>query len=758
MDIPQKIDQIIAERKKRLPETAAALERAVNAKKLIEQLDRFRNIPPEGAAGAVQSMVQANPEFAEKLQAISTQEFYEKYMSAERALRDLQRRFSRDELHISFVGRAGQGKSLILQRISGLPGSIIPSAEGGDCTGAKSVISNGPGEETRAKITFYTEQEFVGIVNKYLEKIFKTGEYSVFSLDGVIRLKDRMQELDARVDYTQVREQSLLRHLKKYVGHAEGLRKRLGSEITVPEAEIESYVAQYKSEDTACKYYDYLGVKEARIISSFPCTQCGKIVLEDTIGTGATSLGVDEAMLKTVKQDSDVIVYMMRPEPLRSRVTKEDYDMIADIAGAVTPEYAKQMLFWIVNRVEDGKGRNAGQVPEIMEQLRETDLPAARYLDVNCWKQDEVESGFLLPVLNHMSEHLAEIDNLLLNRANKYLRDLEAAYRKISSRVEGAAGASISSNERRVLGEKYIDPAIKRMTNEIRNLYHTYGERREESCARLENAANIKLKNILKRVPRDDDILPLLHDGTMDPNDALKALGEKIRIQIIDDFLDLNPTLHETVMDMKKAVVHQLAAEDAGRLGFITAETDNPEEWLDAMQDKLKDVPEYQTICGTLRPLREFDLRMENFLIYKVRSCLDPIDWSCSRPPAIKELEDNPHKKPDDTRLVKEFQAIFRHILQSVHDAVREELGNYYVFPNEALFAVVRDFYDRIVKSGNRSGDVQREWRYLYEDMLPVIWPQEYHGFRKNQDAQKEWGDFTANIRACAGGSYFLIQ
>lgn len=431
----------------------------------------------EDKEGAVKdengTMMQANPAFAEKLESISTKDFYEKYMRTEQLLKDIRRRFERDEVHISFVGRAGQGKSLVLQKISGLPGSIIPSADGSDCTGAKSVISNSPGEETKAKITFYSDQEFVAIINKYLETIFKTSAYNIFSMDGIASLAQAFPGLKEKVPYTQVVEASLLDHLEKYIGHTEELRGLLGRCVVVPEAEIESYVAQYKCDDISQKYYKYLGVKEAKIIASFPCAQCGKIVLEDTIGIGATSLGVEDAMLETVKQDSDAIIYMLRPDPCRPRLTKDDYTTISRISEAVSPEYAKQMLFWVINRVEEGKGQNDAQIPEIMAQLKKQDLPVARYLNVNCWKQEDVENGILLPVLNQMSEHLAEIDELLLMRVNAQLQELEYAYRKISNQIEGSLGASINPNER-------IAPTTKLMTNEVRKLYRAYGAQCEE--------------------------------------------------------------------------------------------------------------------------------------------------------------------------------------------------------------------------------------------------------------------------------------
>lgn len=749
MDIPQKIDAIIAERKKQLPKIAAALDRITAAKEMVEDLERRRT----GSDEFVGSMMQANPDFARKLEEIPTREFYDRYMAAERTLRDLQRRFDRDEVHISFVGRAGQGKSLVLQRISGLRGDIIPSAEGGDCTGAKSVISNNPGGETKAEITFYTEQEFVGIVNKYLEEIFKTKELNVYSVGDICRLKNR----ELKVDFTQVREQSYLTHLKKYIDHAEELRGQLGKRITVSESEIEPYVAQYKSDDTTVKYYNYLAVKEARIMASFPYAQCGKIVLEDTIGTGATSLGVDDAMLHTVKQDSDVIVYMMRPEPLRPRLTKEDYDMISEIKDAVTPEYARRMLFWLVNRVETGKAQNAAQVPEIMSQLYAAELPVAQYLNVNCWKQEEVESEFLRPVLTHMSEHLEEIDALLLRRANEQIAGLEAAYKSMYNKLEKTKVMALGENIYH-FDENYIKPLWRKVTNALRDLTYKYDQRRREPCALLEDAAALKLKNILLSIPSKEEIMLRLEDGTINQHNALEEYSNKLRMGIIDDFLGLNPVLHDLVTEMKKEVVYLLADDrDAshGRLRFVVnVNQDDPDMWLSALLEKAEDDPKYQTICRALRPLVEFDLSMENFLIYNVRCCLDSIDWSKKKnPPAIRATIF------EKDELADEIQFWLRDLLSEVHEGIRKELRDYYQFPNTALYAVVTDFYDRIAYAvDDENRDAKTAWSYFYKENAPIIWAEEDREYKLQNGIAREWDEFIEKFEACSADGYLLIK
>jgi len=739
MNISEQIEQIIEERKKFLPQVEMAQSRVETARKWVDQLDAFRMAQGDALA----------PELMETLASISTDSFYREYAAAIKRLNHLYQRFSRGQIHISFVGRAGQGKSLLLQRISGLGNDVIPSADASDCTGVRSVISNTPGEKTKALITFYTEPEFVDIVNRYLNAILKSDSCRVASVDEISGLN--MEELRGKIRYDQVTETALLEHLEKYVRHAQALRKKLGTSESIPEERIESYVAQYSRENPSVKYYTYLAVKESRILSAFPCTQCGKIVLVDTIGTGATSLGVEEAMLQTARDDSDAIVLMMRPDPLRPRLASEDYQLVDRISRAVSPEYAKQMLFWLVNRVETGKARNAERIPEIMAQLKKQELPVAQYFNVNCWDQREVQENLLIPILKQMSAQLSKIDRMIVERANEQLAALKSAYQAISARVERALGASVNQDERREFHRR-IEATISQVTNDIRDLYLRREKEKEHPCATLQKAAAAKLKNVVCSVPSRETIIQRLNNGTINQHNALEQLTDQIRLQIINDFLELNSALHNTVLDMKREVVHILAT--TGRLGAVVGvDPGDPDIWLHVMRKKL-DEAQFPMLRRALEPLEQFDLRMENFLIYKVRCCLKPIDWSAN--PDTPQLYNGLHNKQ---ALADEIASHLRYFLEIVYQKIEDELTNFYIFPNTALYAVLRDFYDRAVCMRNEDGEtVKTEWQYLYEDKIPIIWAKEHREYTATAGRAEEWRTLTENIHACTAEEYFTID
>lgn len=730
MDISQKIDMILEKRKNLLPRIDEALERAGKARTVVERLDAYR------------SMQNDMPELAAKLAGIDSRPFFEQQSKAVQQLEQLRSRFARDEIKICFVGRARQGKSLVLQRISGLEGDVIPSSDGSHCTGTRSIISNRPNTEPVAEIDFFSEQEYVGIVNSYLNEIYKGNVPPVSSAAGISGLD--LKKLKDQVSFDQLTRWDRLEKLVLHVGE---FQERFGTRIAVSKDEIESYVAQYSHMDKNIQYYTYLGVKQANILAPFPFGQCGKIVLVDTIGTGDVALGVEDEMLATVK-DSDAIILMLRPDAMANIVYSEDYETATSIARTVTPEYTEKMLFWLLNRVDEGNGKNADRIPAVMKQINDQRLPIAQCLNVNCRDQDDVEQNLLIPVLEQMSANLSSIDQLIIKRTNQQLEAMEIAYHLISSRVELALGASVNPNERSEF-RSTISSTIARMTKELRDLAAEYKQNIDVPCEALKTAADEKLRHVVVNVPTYDHVMEYHNDGRLNKHGVLELLATELRLQIINDFLELNCVLCEIVQEMKRRVV-RIFVEDGKLERVVNAECGDPDVWLSAMRKKL-DTVQYPLICQALEPLQKFDLRMENFLIYKIRCCLDVIDWSLKKQPPQLANDEN-----ETDALTKEIDDVLRNSLEKVHKNIRHELEDFYLFPNTAMFAALRDFYDRVAFSG-KNKFVQRQWEDLYESKIPLIWPEEHKAYIAAAGQAEEWRVITEDIHACDADGYFLI-
>ena len=347
-NISQQIDKIIASRKEKLSLLQANKEAMDDVWDRILTFKQFqsdlRNNPDDFSG------IHGEYEIAERIMGISTTSFEQIYQSYMSDLELMMKRLGRDRLHISFVGSAGQGKSLVMQNISGLPKSVIPSSDGGDCTGAKSIITNSDSDTVTAQITFYTKAELVGMVNQYLRAL---GAPTIRYVSDIPSLN--LTPIKTKVEESGIaKDEELYDYLEKYVKYFDEYSGDLTDSIdaeplSVSESEIEKYVAQYSSTDTSVEYHQYLGVKVANISKRFPHADSGKIVLVDTVGLGTTSLDTEKDMLKAVKEDSDAIIFMQCPNDRRGRISQDEIDAIDSIIKEVGTGYTKEMLFWVLN-------------------------------------------------------------------------------------------------------------------------------------------------------------------------------------------------------------------------------------------------------------------------------------------------------------------------------------------------------------------------------------------------------------------------
>lgn len=754
MDIPSKIDNIITQRRQKLPLVQDMKKRLEQVNQVIKKLERVCIEAGSGKSESYGDLFKQHPEIAEELRVINTKAFNNCYADALQVLNQLENRFSRNEIHISFVGRARQGKSLMMQSISGLSGDIIPASDGADCTGAKSVITNKNDSEVSAVIDFYTVEEYREIVNKYLKEIFGDNKFQIISVDDISALP--LNELGSQLDTSNAKKQALFQQLTKYIEHSKELVPLLGTQKKVPSMEIEKYVAQYSSADKTKKYYTYLAVKVANIMCKFPCEQCGKIMLVDTIGLGDTALDIRERMLETVSKDSDAIILMTRPDSKGQKLEQADIDIVTDISEKMSAEYTREMLFWILNKVSSGVGTNVDGLQEILQQLqRMKDFPAADFLIIDCFDRNDVEQHMLIPILDKLSEGLPKTDEYMIEIASNQINLLYQEYHAIAEKVGQAFSASIDQDTHREFDVE-IQETYKKMTNNIRELYvsEPYGILRNQPCDELKSAVEQKLRNILTLIPDKDDVLKDLNDGSINQHNAYENLTDKIRLSVINDFLELNEVLHGLVLQMKKRITHCLADENQGRLKFlITVDPDDADAWLKEFIIYMENYPKYNIIVEALKKLLDFDLRMESFLIYRVRAHLDVIDISLiSHGPALRGT------LAEKDILANDIIFWLEHNLEIVYKEIKSELEPLYNYPNSALWAVVKDFYDRIVYARDSEIGVGTAWRYLYEDAISSVWESEYNGYQAKKGVSERWNTIVNEIRKYDNKSTFCFS
>ncbi|MGN0648842.1 MAG: hypothetical protein ACI4KM_00250 [Oscillospiraceae bacterium] len=740
-EISAQIDSIIAARKAKV---SVLKKQKDDIKKIGDSIGRFEKLQRDISEHPERySVLQGNSDVLGRITNISTNRFYDLFSKYNRELDRITARVQRDSLNISFVGCMGQGKSLVMQSISGLGSNVIPSAEGTSCTGAKSVIVNTDSNTVTAKISFFSQVEIVGIVNKYLEYItrFEPEKVSVSSVEEIKALSSKKEYLNNCAS-NQFEAASKLEQLTKYIDHYDSYYSYLGTEINVPENEIEKYVAQYSSNDWSQQYYLYLGVKSASIMCHFPHEDVGKIVLVDTVGLGDTALGVEEDMLNAVANDSDAIIYLIKPDVQRPDVDSKTVEVWGKIQKRISAEYMKEMLFVLLNKVNTNKFNNTGAIDRMRMRIDGKGYSFAKVLAADCSKPNEVRSELLGPVLKQLANRIQIVDQRLIDKLNELGDELRQAYNEICIQTEKAFVKSANEDMKRHF-HTTIQSTYDHMLDKLRELYiHKYNDLRSQPCTELEKECHQKLKNILTSVPNVNEIKDLLNMGSMKPLDVYDTGTNILRMKIINDFTNLNTVLSEIIERMKleildvffnNGLLNRIASFDKGY---------SSSDWIKSFLIKTDSDSKYPLIYEALKSFDNYTINVQGFIIHEVRDRLDSIDLMIYKkyPHFIFGID---QKDKLANEIVEELKGKAFDIKSKLTGA----LTDLYKIPNKSMFAAITDLCDRLSFSKKGNDSVTLEWRYLYEDWMRQIWTEEYDKQSGLRQVIGEWNDIITSLK-----------
>jgi hypothetical protein len=320
------------------------------------------------------------------------------------ALNNLKSRFSRNTLNIGVVGRARQGKSRLLQSLTGLSTAEIPDGDAQHCTGVRSnVHHNSEVGETYAEVWFHTERSFLDeVIAPYYWQL-KLGSHPLTIQEFAdIPLPELPKELAEKAQ-NQTKYEHLLKYHKNKGKYISALSA--SSPQRISRHEIREYVAQ----DTLDRksIYNYLAVREVKIICSFPNVDIGKIALVDMPGLGDTGIGDEERMIKTLGQDIDLVLFVRMPKSTGDFWAKEDVELYDMANSALIELPVKEWSFMVLNQIN-------GDSRRICESLAET--ISEKHIDVqgvviaNCANSEEAQTEILDRVLNYLGQKVELLD------------------------------------------------------------------------------------------------------------------------------------------------------------------------------------------------------------------------------------------------------------------------------------------------------------------------------------------------------------
>lgn len=673
------------------------------------------------------------------------------------------RRFDRENLHISTVGKARQGKSTFLQAISGLDNKVIPAYAAGDCTGAVSVIHNDsavPIGKVRVELTFRNQNDMIEVVKGYINLI--DSEYlNTMSLTYETIPEIDLDLLENSIQRGESKKTAYFEHLKRIVDEFNGMSDSQSPPITSligrnnmilsdPD-DIQKYVAQNNGksiDDLARENYNaYLAVKRADIYCQFP-DQVGKLVLIDTIGLEDIQLGITESMLETVDKESDAVVVVTKPDAVPR---DNDFDLYDLLFNNFKHRDMSKWVFYLANKQ---KGYNDNAVNSFTMKLQEGNFAVAWCKAIDCYSDKElVRNDFLLPMLETVFGNIGAIDSIYLNEIDqmytKLKNDLQAAISNLPQ-PENMSAQSMVDLEVSKLGKQ----CYRNMTSSLYKQVIYWYEQRNKTNATLWNMVKDILNNLEEILPDEEKLQEVLsQSGTLMETTLWQVPLNYVRNAITDQFIAIDDLMEVENIAFKNDLVNDLYHSLKKLSGEVRDnEDDNEDEvtdkaaWLwNVLEPLLQGKEKYEQIYRAFQFLNEFEFNVRAQLILEVRNQLRIIN------PMTVEYYMKPNYTFSKTNIGKSVHFYLTSRLAILEDGLRHSLSKINKMPNQAFYAAAEEFYDRLTFSSDlKNGtfeDMSDIWGDFFTEFKNLLWSEEMNRHKEAETLTNEYTRLCVELK-----------
>ncbi len=658
------------------------------------------------------------PELQSTLQSLNFIQLQTKIQSQLAELDLLKNRFNRDTINIGVIGRAGQGKSQLLQSLTGLSSNEIPTGDRGHCTGVRSTILHQPGIDTYGEIAFHSEHSFLQeIIAPYYQELglgkvpYSLDEFKNNSLPPLPEnLGDSAEAIAKYQDHLQKYRDKLLfyRHL---------LEKR--DSLKVAKENIREYVAQ-DSIDGNEEYYNYVAVKSAKIFCTFPKSDVGQIALIDMPGLGDTGIGDEGKLIEILAQDVDLALFVRMPRPMRDFWADVDVKLYDTAKSALTTLPLKQWSFLILNNTKQNSpiGDNSILCQDLERKRENKGLYFADCITANCADPDAVNQKLLDPVLNYLVDRITELDRAYVSSCQESLLELQ---QDVAAELEKASHVLKGFAQNSNYFPKFIelfDELWVELASGLEGLLQDLREERD--IENLEFKQQVEAAVAACRedngIPTEDEIEKMRHSKGGYPNAYYEYLNQ-VRAHLSQHFLLLDDVLKEAINKVKTQVSQILIEQ--GKLGNLTEVREA--EFISTIADIIPD--NLKRLKLGFQTLTEFDLSYRGLIQHRIRQHLDDLT------PDETLLQLSP--SPSAAEVLSCLNSLHAEAIYKCETALDDLLAE----PNQAAFAIVEEFLDRIL----RAKQVRQEWLKFLQEIYDRIWSEEFEEFGHNSKISQQW-------------------
>ena len=656
--------------------------------------------------------------------AVPLRELSDRVAREQSALERVLARLRRPTLNIGVVGRAGQGKSRFLQSLTGLTSREIPDGSGRFCTGVPSLVQHVPGTDTYANVFLHSAESFLAeVIGPYYEKLRLGPPPAGISQFSGAALPPLPSDAGAE-------DQSAYGHLSTYHTAFPEYGPLIGamSPRRVPAEEIRRYVAQ---DDVSGRqqFHDFRAVRRVDIATSFPHKDLGGIGVIDLPGLGDTNLGDSRVLLSALQDDVDIVLFLRRPAPERDGI--HDFDVsLYGLAKSALPEIPmERRSFLILNhrRSTDPQQDNLARAKEFHDLVAGSAIRVAGTAIADCSSAAEVMGAFD-PIVDYLLANIGALDRLLLDERTRRVAEIHQEARLLVRQISTLGALAQPTSLWFPVFQALFGAAYQDLSVGLDDLVERYRDERDSPDQRLAEAVSAALKRA-----RDDDGIP----SSQEIKESFSLWGsraaayghllDETRAHLSRHFLELDTALQECVERMWRQVADVL--RQAGQLGRLIDRADR--DFLVGFADRVPPGVRQDSeseVRFALQIVTGFELSYRGFVQHRIRPCLDGMH---ADQPTIPFPQDG--TRPDERTVREMLEVTYREALYGCESALQDLLAE----PNRAVFAIVEEFRDRVL----RSHGVQDEWRAIYEDIRAEIWADKFAALAEKAVHLRTWND-----------------
>jgi hypothetical protein len=358
-------------------------------------------------------------------------------------------RVSRGTVNIGVSGRARNGKSTVLQSLSGLDDRQIPSGRGQPVTAVRSRIYHSA-TDRGVRLAMHGEASF-------LQDVIGPYHAELGLLPAPRDLSEFADYAYPRVDGVSGPEQPRLAPLLARVREAQEAlatyRHCLTGEVrSVELSGIREWVA-YPETGQGPVRRPYLAVRDAAITCPFPIEDVTALGLVDMPGLGELVPAAETHHVDGLRDDVDFVIVVKRPTDTNAMWAKEDADALELIASVCGVADVRDFTLILVNTGECLPENVRALDDDLRERLNGSDADRGYWVVLaDGADRDIVRDEVLRPVLEYLATALPRMDEAVINDAVGVCRDRTARIRaQLADWSEALRSAAVPTATERVI-------------------------------------------------------------------------------------------------------------------------------------------------------------------------------------------------------------------------------------------------------------------------------------------------------------------